>query len=114
MWVCNLCRKQQEILTKSGEWFSGRGAKPPGLGAAVSDPAMCGEAGGRDRKVRSRSQIPLSAAEGAPDAAQPAAVAPGDRNKTPDPAQTNMASPRSRSEPPRDKYAPLDRPATDR
>ncbi|XP_043973082.1 regulating synaptic membrane exocytosis protein 2 isoform X9 [Gambusia affinis] len=21
MWVCNLCRKQQEILTKSGEWF---------------------------------------------------------------------------------------------
>lgn len=21
MWVCNLCRKQQEILTKSGAWF---------------------------------------------------------------------------------------------
>ncbi|XP_072531750.1 regulating synaptic membrane exocytosis protein 2 isoform X3 [Salminus brasiliensis] len=24
MWVCNLCRKQQEILTKSGAWFYGR------------------------------------------------------------------------------------------
>ncbi|XP_035261160.1 regulating synaptic membrane exocytosis protein 1 isoform X7 [Anguilla anguilla] len=109
MWVCNLCRKQQEILTKSGEWFSGRGAKPPGLGAAVSDPAMCGEAGGRDRKVRSRSQIPLGG--GPPtDAAAPAttAVAPGDRNsKGPDPAQTNMATLRSRSEPPREKKRPL-------
>uniref|UniRef100_A0AAR2LSG5 Regulating synaptic membrane exocytosis 2 n=1 Tax=Pygocentrus nattereri TaxID=42514 RepID=A0AAR2LSG5_PYGNA len=32
MWVCNLCRKQQEILTKSGAWFySGSGAAlPPG------------------------------------------------------------------------------------
>ena len=25
MWVCNLCRKQQEILTKSGAWFYGAG-----------------------------------------------------------------------------------------
>uniref|UniRef100_A0A8C4ZWG4 Regulating synaptic membrane exocytosis 2 n=1 Tax=Gadus morhua TaxID=8049 RepID=A0A8C4ZWG4_GADMO len=25
MWVCNLCRKQQEILTKSGAWFYGPG-----------------------------------------------------------------------------------------
>ncbi|XP_062395698.1 regulating synaptic membrane exocytosis protein 2-like [Sardina pilchardus] len=34
MWVCNLCRKQQEILTKSGAWFySGSGATlPAGLG----------------------------------------------------------------------------------
>ncbi|XP_028835569.1 regulating synaptic membrane exocytosis protein 2 isoform X31 [Denticeps clupeoides] len=30
MWVCNLCRKQQEILTKSGAWFySGSGAALP-------------------------------------------------------------------------------------
>ncbi|KAJ8365823.1 hypothetical protein SKAU_G00146540 [Synaphobranchus kaupii] len=106
MWVCNLCRKQQEILTKSGEWFSGRGSKASGLGAAVSDPAMCGEAGARDRNLRSRSQIPLSTASGAPDAAQPAAVAAGNCNKGPDPAHTNMASSRSRSEPPRDKKRP--------
>uniref|UniRef100_A0A8C6M9Z9 Regulating synaptic membrane exocytosis 2 n=1 Tax=Nothobranchius furzeri TaxID=105023 RepID=A0A8C6M9Z9_NOTFU len=26
MWVCNLCRKQQEILTKSGEWFYSPGS----------------------------------------------------------------------------------------
>ncbi|XP_053530974.1 regulating synaptic membrane exocytosis protein 2 isoform X7 [Ictalurus punctatus] len=30
MWVCNLCRKQQEILTKSGAWFySGPGSTMP-------------------------------------------------------------------------------------
>ncbi|XP_078253981.1 regulating synaptic membrane exocytosis protein 2 isoform X15 [Rhinoraja longicauda] len=26
MWVCNLCRKQQEILTKSGAWFYSSGS----------------------------------------------------------------------------------------
>ncbi|XP_038411215.1 regulating synaptic membrane exocytosis protein 2 isoform X26 [Canis lupus baileyi] len=26
MWVCNLCRKQQEILTKSGAWFYNSGS----------------------------------------------------------------------------------------
>ncbi|XP_077577543.1 regulating synaptic membrane exocytosis protein 2 isoform X7 [Stigmatopora nigra] len=31
MWVCNLCRKQQEILTKSGAWFYG---SVPGQGAS--------------------------------------------------------------------------------
>ncbi|XP_018414517.1 PREDICTED: regulating synaptic membrane exocytosis protein 2 [Nanorana parkeri] len=33
MWVCNLCRKQQEILTKSGAWFYNTGsntAQKPG------------------------------------------------------------------------------------
>ncbi|XP_047639393.1 regulating synaptic membrane exocytosis protein 2 isoform X3 [Phacochoerus africanus] len=29
MWVCNLCRKQQEILTKSGEWFYNSGSNTP-------------------------------------------------------------------------------------
>ncbi|KAM6349975.1 regulating synaptic membrane exocytosis protein 2 isoform 13-T13 [Podargus strigoides] len=29
MWVCNLCRKQQEILTKSGAWFYNSGANAP-------------------------------------------------------------------------------------
>ncbi|XP_028735102.1 regulating synaptic membrane exocytosis protein 2 isoform X28 [Peromyscus leucopus] len=28
MWVCNLCRKQQEILTKSGAWFYNSGSTP--------------------------------------------------------------------------------------
>uniref|UniRef100_A0A8B9JPD9 Regulating synaptic membrane exocytosis 1 n=1 Tax=Astyanax mexicanus TaxID=7994 RepID=A0A8B9JPD9_ASTMX len=39
MWVCNLCRKQQEILTKSGEWFSpGPRGRPLSLGAIVPGP----------------------------------------------------------------------------
>ncbi|XP_063582832.1 regulating synaptic membrane exocytosis protein 2 isoform X13 [Pongo abelii] len=29
MWVCNLCRKQQEILTKSGAWFYNSGSNTP-------------------------------------------------------------------------------------
>ncbi|XP_054564292.1 regulating synaptic membrane exocytosis protein 2 isoform X5 [Eptesicus fuscus] len=29
MWVCNLCRKQQEILTKSGAWFYNSGPNTP-------------------------------------------------------------------------------------
>uniref|UniRef100_A0A8B9L609 Regulating synaptic membrane exocytosis 1a n=1 Tax=Astyanax mexicanus TaxID=7994 RepID=A0A8B9L609_ASTMX len=60
MWVCNQCRKQQDILTKSGEWFPGQGPKPKpaGLGTAVSDPAMCGDPSG-EKKVRPKSQIHL-------------------------------------------------------
>ncbi|KAJ8353784.1 hypothetical protein SKAU_G00213510 [Synaphobranchus kaupii] len=30
MWVCNLCRKQQEILTTSGAWFYSGGPQEPG------------------------------------------------------------------------------------
>ncbi|XP_029308385.1 regulating synaptic membrane exocytosis protein 2 isoform X16 [Cottoperca gobio] len=49
MWVCNLCRKQQEILTKSGAWFysseSGqvRGVfegGPQGKKAKLQDPSL--------------------------------------------------------------------------
>ncbi|XP_070658899.1 regulating synaptic membrane exocytosis protein 2 isoform X6 [Bos indicus] len=29
MWVCNLCRKQQEILAKSGAWFYNSGSNTP-------------------------------------------------------------------------------------
>ncbi|XP_043921619.1 regulating synaptic membrane exocytosis protein 2 isoform X2 [Protopterus annectens] len=29
MWICNLCRKQQEILTKSGAWFYNSGSNTP-------------------------------------------------------------------------------------
>ncbi|XP_072316620.1 regulating synaptic membrane exocytosis protein 2 isoform X17 [Eucyclogobius newberryi] len=42
MWVCNLCRKQQEILTKSGAWFYGSGpvyeGGPQGKKAKLQDP----------------------------------------------------------------------------
>uniref|UniRef100_A0A3P8SEC7 Regulating synaptic membrane exocytosis 1 n=1 Tax=Amphiprion percula TaxID=161767 RepID=A0A3P8SEC7_AMPPE len=36
IWVCNNCRKQQELLTKPGEWFTGPPGKNAGLGSAVS------------------------------------------------------------------------------
>nr|XP_023680786.1 regulating synaptic membrane exocytosis protein 1-like isoform X14 [Paramormyrops kingsleyae] len=99
MWVCNLCRKQQEILTKSGEWFSGQGAKPNALGAAHSDPAMF------DKKVRSRSQAPLNSGPGLGQDALPPATA--DRPKGPDAGQTGAPTSRSRSEPPREKKRPV-------
>ncbi|KAM8735956.1 regulating synaptic membrane exocytosis protein 2 isoform 35-T35 [Acanthopagrus schlegelii] len=49
MWVCNLCRKQQEILTKSGAWFYGSGpgqvrgvfeGGPQGKKAKLQDPSF--------------------------------------------------------------------------
>ncbi|XP_039506546.1 regulating synaptic membrane exocytosis protein 2 isoform X17 [Pimephales promelas] len=50
MWVCNLCRKQQEILTKSGAWFySGPGdALPPG----ASDPRRRHEEAPQEKKAK--------------------------------------------------------------
>ncbi|MEQ2264120.1 hypothetical protein XENORESO_019739, partial [Xenotaenia resolanae] len=55
IWVCNNCRKQQEILTKPGDWFTGPPGKPSGLGSAVSEPSVCQVSGD---KLRSRSQVP--------------------------------------------------------
>ncbi|KAK5616625.1 hypothetical protein CRENBAI_004184 [Crenichthys baileyi] len=55
IWVCNNCRKQQEILTKPGDWFTGPPGKPSGLGSAVSEPSVCQVSGD---KLRSRSQAP--------------------------------------------------------
>ncbi|XP_055781088.1 regulating synaptic membrane exocytosis protein 1-like isoform X9 [Salvelinus fontinalis] len=83
MWVCNNCRKQQEILTKPGEWFSGPGK--PGLGSGISDPAMCG-LNPSDEKLRSLSQVPLG---------------PHDANCPGDPGLAPGMDLRSRSEPPR-------------
>ncbi|XP_062421274.1 regulating synaptic membrane exocytosis protein 2 isoform X9 [Pungitius pungitius] len=49
MWVCNLCRKQQEILTKSGAWFFDPGpgqvrgvfeGGPQGKKAKLQDPSL--------------------------------------------------------------------------
>ncbi|XP_061083445.1 regulating synaptic membrane exocytosis protein 1-like [Conger conger] len=90
MWVCNLCRKQQEILTRSGEWPAGRGGKAPGLGGAVSDPAMC-VSPDHDKKARSRSQAPLT--QDGP-------------TLGPDAGSTDTPTLRSRSEPPRERKRP--------
>ncbi|XP_053275187.1 regulating synaptic membrane exocytosis protein 1 [Pleuronectes platessa] len=98
MWVCNLCRKQQEILTKSGEWFSGSGVRPGSLGS-LNDPTTGGEAQ-RDRKLlRSRSQAPPSST--GPDGTQlPAGITAAQGADT-------MPGSRSQSEPPREKKRPV-------
>ncbi|CAK6975770.1 regulating synaptic membrane exocytosis protein 1 [Scomber scombrus] len=103
MWVCNLCRKQQEILTKSGEWFSGSGVRPGSLGTSLTDPATGGEAQ-RDRKLlRSRSQAPPSTNSnaGLPDGTQPP---PGVTSAK---GADTMPGSRSQSEPPREKKRPV-------
>ncbi|KAM8846500.1 regulating synaptic membrane exocytosis protein 2 isoform 22-T22 [Synchiropus picturatus] len=55
MWVCNLCRKQQEILTKSGAWFYGSGpgqvrgvfeGGPQGKKAKLQEPSFYPYQGG--------------------------------------------------------------------
>ncbi|KAM8777796.1 regulating synaptic membrane exocytosis protein 1 isoform 6-T6 [Rhynchonycteris naso] len=113
MWVCNLCRKQQEILTKSGAWFFGSGPQQPSQDGTLSDTATgAGSEAPREKKARlqerSRSQTPLStAAASAQDMAPPSAQP--DRSKGAEPSQQAMgpdqkqAASRSRSEPPRER-----------
>ncbi|XP_008011733.1 regulating synaptic membrane exocytosis protein 1 isoform X39 [Chlorocebus sabaeus] len=113
MWVCNLCRKQQEILTKSGAWFFGSGPQQTSQDGTLSDTATgVGSEVPREKKARlqerSRSQTPLStAAASSQDTAPPSA--PPDRSKGAEPLQQALgpeqkqASSRSRSEPPRER-----------
>ncbi|XP_061645633.1 regulating synaptic membrane exocytosis protein 1-like isoform X3 [Phyllopteryx taeniolatus] len=88
IWVCNNCRKQQEILTKPGEWFISPSGKPTGLGSAISEPSVCQTTG--DKKLRSHSQAP------------PGSTTSLDPNTASAPGSTAGTDIRSRSEPPRD------------
>ncbi|XFG07183.1 hypothetical protein AB1E19_010807 [Capra hircus] len=113
MWVCNLCRKQQEILTKSGAWFFGSGPQQPSQDGTLSDTATgAGSEAPREKKARlqerSRSQTPLSsAAASAQDQAAPGAQMDRTKGAEPTPQaggpEQKQASSRSRSEPPRDR-----------
>ncbi|XP_075779861.1 regulating synaptic membrane exocytosis protein 1 isoform X24 [Pelodiscus sinensis] len=114
MWVCNLCRKQQEILTKSGAWFFGSGPQPPSSqDGALSDTATGGSSDApREKKARlqerSRSQTPLSTAAASAQEISSSSVQ-SDRRKGTELSQQAMgleqkqASSRSRSEPPRER-----------
>uniref|UniRef100_A0A8C7SMA5 Regulating synaptic membrane exocytosis 1 n=1 Tax=Oncorhynchus mykiss TaxID=8022 RepID=A0A8C7SMA5_ONCMY len=105
MWVCNLCRKQQEILTKSGEWFSGPGARQMSLDGGLNAPPTGGDTQRWDRKLlRSRSQAPPSSsgnAGAAPDGTHHPPTVPAKG------ALDTMPASRARSEPPRDKKRPV-------
>ncbi|XP_075270631.1 regulating synaptic membrane exocytosis protein 1 isoform X3 [Opisthocomus hoazin] len=114
MWVCNLCRKQQEILTKSGAWFFGSGPQPsPSQDGALSDTATGGSSDvPREKKARlqerSRSQTPLSTATASSQDISASSVQ-SDRRKGAEVSQPAMGldqkqvSSRSRSEPPRER-----------
>nr|XP_013807827.1 PREDICTED: regulating synaptic membrane exocytosis protein 1 isoform X1 [Apteryx mantelli mantelli] len=118
MWVCNLCRKQQEILTKSGAWFFGSGPQPsPSQDGALSDTATGGGSDApREKKARlqerSRSQTPLSTATASSQEISSSSVQ-SDRRKGAEVSQPAMgldqkqASSRSRSEPPRERKKTL-------
>nr|XP_016852123.1 PREDICTED: regulating synaptic membrane exocytosis protein 1 isoform X16 [Anolis carolinensis] len=113
MWVCNLCRKQQEILTKSGAWFFGSGPQqPPSQDGTLSDTATGGSSESpREKKARlqerSRSQTPLSTA--AATSQEFSSGVQTDRRKGTEASQQAMGleqkqtSSRSRSEPPRER-----------
>ncbi|XP_059698618.1 regulating synaptic membrane exocytosis protein 1 isoform X18 [Haemorhous mexicanus] len=113
MWVCNLCRKQQEILTKSGAWFFGSGPQPsPSQDGTLSDTATGASSDApREKKARlqerSRSQTPLSTAAASSQEISPSSVQP-DRRKGAEVSQPAMGpdqkqASRSRSEPPKER-----------
>ncbi|XP_062981039.1 regulating synaptic membrane exocytosis protein 1 isoform X5 [Elgaria multicarinata webbii] len=114
MWVCNLCRKQQEILTKSGAWFFGSGPQQPSSqDGTLSDTATGGGSESpREKKARlqerSRSQTPLSTATAATSQEISSSVQT-DRRKGTEVLQQAMGleqkqtSSRSRSEPPKER-----------
>ncbi|XP_072186832.1 regulating synaptic membrane exocytosis protein 1 isoform X11 [Excalfactoria chinensis] len=118
MWVCNLCRKQQEILTKSGAWFFGSGPQPsPSQDGTLSDTATGASSDApREKKARlqerSRSQTPLSTAAASSQEISPSSVQ-SDRRKGAEVSQPAMGldqkqvSSRSRSEPPRERKKTL-------
>ncbi|XP_066035782.1 regulating synaptic membrane exocytosis protein 1 isoform X2 [Chamaea fasciata] len=113
MWVCNLCRKQQEILTKSGAWFFGSGPQPsPSQDGTLSDTATGASSDApREKKARlqerSRSQTPLSTAAASAQEISSSSVQP-DRRKGAEVSQPAMGpdqkqASRSRSEPPKER-----------
>nr|XP_026651699.1 regulating synaptic membrane exocytosis protein 1 isoform X9 [Zonotrichia albicollis] len=113
MWVCNLCRKQQEILTKSGAWFFGSGPQPsPSQDGTLSDTATGASSDApREKKARlqerSRSQTPLSTAAASSQEISSSSVQP-DRRKGAEVSQPAMGpdqkqASRSRSEPPKER-----------
>ncbi|XP_031757301.1 regulating synaptic membrane exocytosis protein 1 isoform X16 [Xenopus tropicalis] len=118
MWVCNLCRKQQEILTKSGDWFFGSGVQQPSSqDGTLSDTATGASTDApREKKARlqerSRSQTPLSTAAVAGSQGTPPSSLQSDRSKGSEPSlQSSVQEPklssRSRSEPPKDRKKAL-------
>ncbi|XP_063780356.1 regulating synaptic membrane exocytosis protein 2 isoform X36 [Pseudophryne corroboree] len=52
MWVCNLCRKQQEILTKSGAWFYSSGSNTAQKAGEEAQPGLQNEEAPQEKKAK--------------------------------------------------------------
>ncbi|XP_030073546.1 regulating synaptic membrane exocytosis protein 2 isoform X11 [Microcaecilia unicolor] len=59
MWVCNLCRKQQEILTKSGAWFYNTGSNTPQQPGQETQRGLQNEESPQEKKAKLQEQILL-------------------------------------------------------
>ncbi|XP_066434196.1 regulating synaptic membrane exocytosis protein 2 isoform X3 [Eleutherodactylus coqui] len=56
MWVCNLCRKQQEILTKSGAWFYNSGSNTAQKGGEEAQTGLQNEEAPQEKKAKLQEQ----------------------------------------------------------
>ncbi|XP_075070040.1 regulating synaptic membrane exocytosis protein 2 isoform X18 [Mixophyes fleayi] len=56
MWVCNLCRKQQEILTKSGAWFYNSGSNTAEKGGEETQAGLQNEEAPQEKKAKLQEQ----------------------------------------------------------
>ncbi|XP_077127132.1 regulating synaptic membrane exocytosis protein 2 isoform X13 [Ranitomeya variabilis] len=56
MWVCNLCRKQQEILTKSGAWFYNSGSNTAQKAGEEAETGLQNEEAPQEKKAKLQEQ----------------------------------------------------------
>ncbi|XP_072266881.1 regulating synaptic membrane exocytosis protein 2 isoform X27 [Pyxicephalus adspersus] len=56
MWVCNLCRKQQEILTKSGAWFYNSGSNTAQKASEEAQGGLQNEEAPQEKKAKLQEQ----------------------------------------------------------
>ncbi|XP_073446237.1 regulating synaptic membrane exocytosis protein 2 isoform X24 [Dendrobates tinctorius] len=56
MWVCNLCRKQQEILTKSGAWFYNSGSNTAQKAGEEAPTGLQNEEAPQEKKAKLQEQ----------------------------------------------------------
>ncbi|XP_067567618.1 regulating synaptic membrane exocytosis protein 2 isoform X8 [Pseudorca crassidens] len=64
MWVCNLCRKQQEILTKSGAWFYNSGSNTPQQPDQKVLRELRNEEAPQEKKAKLHEQAPFQGPSG--------------------------------------------------
>ncbi|XP_058131849.1 regulating synaptic membrane exocytosis protein 2 isoform X13 [Dasypus novemcinctus] len=64
MWVCNLCRKQQEILTKSGAWFYNSGSTTPQQPDQKSLRGLQNEEASQEKKAKLHDQAQFQGPSG--------------------------------------------------